>query len=69
MVKGRTGQRVRLYVRGSILGFKRSKSNQYENTSLMRPLPVPPALSSSPLVLSPVAESNLHRSHSTRLKP
>ncbi|KAI5012988.1 hypothetical protein ZWY2020_027942 [Hordeum vulgare] len=23
MVKGRTGQRVRLYVRGSILGFKR----------------------------------------------
>ncbi|KAI5011425.1 hypothetical protein ZWY2020_013562 [Hordeum vulgare] len=39
MVKGRTGQRVRLYVRGSILGFKRSKSNQYENTSLMRPLP------------------------------
>jgi hypothetical protein len=23
MVKGRTGQRVRLYVRGTILGFKR----------------------------------------------
>ncbi|KAI4981658.1 hypothetical protein ZWY2020_022150 [Hordeum vulgare] len=39
MVKGRTGQRVRLYVWGNILGFKRSKSNQYENTSLMRPLP------------------------------
>uniref|UniRef100_A0A8R7P6U1 60S ribosomal protein L35a-3 n=1 Tax=Triticum urartu TaxID=4572 RepID=A0A8R7P6U1_TRIUA len=34
MVKGRTGQRVRLYVRGTILGFKRSKSNQYESTSL-----------------------------------
>ncbi|KAI5010369.1 hypothetical protein ZWY2020_012506 [Hordeum vulgare] len=40
MVKGRTGQRVKLYVRGSILGFKRSKSNQYQNTSLMRPLPL-----------------------------
>ncbi|KAI4976495.1 hypothetical protein ZWY2020_050102 [Hordeum vulgare] len=36
MVKGRTGQRVRLYVRGTILGFKRSKSNQYENTSLVQ---------------------------------
>ncbi|KAJ4744618.1 60S ribosomal protein l35a [Rhynchospora pubera] len=36
MVKGRQGQRVRLYVRGSILGYKRSKSNQYENTSLVQ---------------------------------
>ncbi|EEC74134.1 hypothetical protein OsI_09204 [Oryza sativa Indica Group] len=36
MVKGRTGQRVRLYVRGTILGYKRSKSNQYENTSLVQ---------------------------------
>ncbi|VAI83729.1 unnamed protein product [Triticum turgidum subsp. durum] len=36
MVKGRTGQRVRLYVRGTILGFKRSKSNQYESTSLVQ---------------------------------
>ncbi|KAJ3683933.1 hypothetical protein LUZ61_013097 [Rhynchospora tenuis] len=36
MVKGRQGQRVRLYVRGTILGYKRSKSNQYENTSLVQ---------------------------------
>ncbi|KAL5202318.1 hypothetical protein ABZP36_013270 [Zizania latifolia] len=36
MVKGRQGQRVRLYVRGTILGYKRSKSNQYENTSLLQ---------------------------------
>uniref|UniRef100_A0A804Q9N7 Uncharacterized protein n=1 Tax=Zea mays TaxID=4577 RepID=A0A804Q9N7_MAIZE len=36
MVKGRTGQRVRLYVRGTILGYKRSKSNQYETTSLVQ---------------------------------
>ncbi|KAJ6832666.1 60S ribosomal protein L35a-4 [Iris pallida] len=53
MVKGRQGERVRLYVRGTILGFKRqakkfpqssacflipleSKSNQYENTSLVQ---------------------------------
>ncbi|ONM21599.1 60S ribosomal protein L35a-2 [Zea mays] len=36
MVKGRTGQRVRLYVRGTILGYKRSKSNQYETTSLIQ---------------------------------
>ncbi|VAH38917.1 unnamed protein product [Triticum turgidum subsp. durum] len=36
MVKRRTGQRVRLYVRGTILGFKRSKSNQYESTSLVQ---------------------------------
>ncbi|XP_037480352.1 60S ribosomal protein L35a-1-like [Triticum dicoccoides] len=34
--KRRTGQRVRLYVRGTILGFKRSKSNQYESTSLVQ---------------------------------
>ncbi|KAF8716256.1 hypothetical protein HU200_026540 [Digitaria exilis] len=36
MVKGRQGQRVRMYVRGTILGYKRSKSNQYENTSLLQ---------------------------------
>ncbi|CAL9757173.1 unnamed protein product, partial [Musa acuminata subsp. burmannicoides] len=36
MVKGRQGERVRLYVRGTILGYKRSKSNQYENTSLVQ---------------------------------
>ncbi|GAB4833927.1 60S ribosomal protein L35A [Ancistrocladus abbreviatus] len=36
MVKGRQGERVRLYVRGSILGYKRSKSNQYPNTSLIQ---------------------------------
>ncbi|XP_044336674.1 60S ribosomal protein L35a-1-like [Triticum aestivum] len=36
MVKGRTGQRVRLYIRGTILGFKRSTSNQYESTSLVQ---------------------------------
>uniref|UniRef100_A0A0E0L5J9 Ribosomal protein L35A n=1 Tax=Oryza punctata TaxID=4537 RepID=A0A0E0L5J9_ORYPU len=35
-MKGRQGQRVRLYVRGTILGYKRSKSNQYENTSLLQ---------------------------------
>ncbi|KAE8790008.1 60S ribosomal protein L35a-1 [Hordeum vulgare] len=29
-------RRVRLYVRGAILGFKRSKSNQYESTSLLQ---------------------------------
>ncbi|KAJ1389412.1 Translation protein, beta-barrel domain superfamily [Sesbania bispinosa] len=34
MVKGRHGERVRLYVRGTILGCKRSKSNQYPITSL-----------------------------------
>ncbi|XBI32483.1 hypothetical protein VPH35_055928 [Triticum aestivum] len=28
MVKGRTGQRVRLYVRGTILGYKRSRQIQ-----------------------------------------
>merc|ERR1712151_539085 len=36
MVKGRQGERVRLYVRGIILGYKRSKSNQYPNTSLIQ---------------------------------
>ncbi|XBI82148.1 hypothetical protein VPH35_090901 [Triticum aestivum] len=36
MVKGRTGQCIRLYVQGTILGFKRSKSNQYESTSLVQ---------------------------------
>ncbi|KAH1211908.1 60S ribosomal protein L35a-3 [Glycine max] len=36
MVKGRQGERVRLYVRGSILGYKRSKSNQYPSTSLIQ---------------------------------
>ncbi|KAL8171599.1 hypothetical protein V2J09_023403 [Rumex salicifolius] len=35
MVKGQ-GERVRLYVRGSILGYKRSKSNQYPSTSLIQ---------------------------------
>ncbi|XP_014506439.2 60S ribosomal protein L35a-1-like [Vigna radiata var. radiata] len=27
---------IRLYVRGTILGYKRSKSNQYPNTSLIQ---------------------------------
>ncbi|CAI8590648.1 unnamed protein product [Vicia faba] len=36
MVKGRQGERVRLYVRGTILGYKRSKLNQYPNTSLVQ---------------------------------
>ncbi|KAJ6837764.1 60S ribosomal protein L35a-4 [Iris pallida] len=36
MVKGRQGERVQLYVRGMILRYKRSKSNQYENTSLVQ---------------------------------
>ncbi|KAH6780528.1 Ribosomal protein L35Ae family protein [Perilla frutescens var. hirtella] len=36
MVKGRQGENVRLYVRGTILGYKRSKSNQYPNTSLIQ---------------------------------
>ncbi|GLJ45133.1 hypothetical protein SUGI_0950080 [Cryptomeria japonica] len=36
MVKERQGERVRLYVRGVILGYKRSKSNQYPNTSLIQ---------------------------------
>ncbi|KAJ7558508.1 hypothetical protein O6H91_04G043600 [Diphasiastrum complanatum] len=30
------GERVRLYVRGTILGYKRSKSNQYPSTSLLQ---------------------------------
>ncbi|KAH0865110.1 hypothetical protein HID58_082321 [Brassica napus] len=33
---GRQGERVRLYVRGTVLGYKRSKSNQYPNTSLIQ---------------------------------
>uniref|UniRef100_A0A0D9Z8N3 Uncharacterized protein n=1 Tax=Oryza glumipatula TaxID=40148 RepID=A0A0D9Z8N3_9ORYZ len=36
MVKGRTGQHRRLYVQGIILGYKRSKLNQYENTSMVQ---------------------------------
>nr|GEV93930.1 60S ribosomal protein L35a-1 [Tanacetum cinerariifolium] len=36
MVKGRQGERCRLYTRGTILGYKRSKSNQYPNTSLVQ---------------------------------
>ncbi|KAG6600953.1 60S ribosomal protein L35a-3, partial [Cucurbita argyrosperma subsp. sororia] len=36
MVKGSQGERVRLYTRGTILGYKRSKSNQYPNTSLLQ---------------------------------
>jgi large subunit ribosomal protein L35Ae len=30
------GERVRLYVRATILGYKRSKSNQYPTTSLLQ---------------------------------
>ncbi|RVX17023.1 60S ribosomal protein L35a-1 [Vitis vinifera] len=36
MVKRRQGERVKLYVRGTILRYKRSKSNQYPNTSLIQ---------------------------------
>ncbi|CAH9113160.1 unnamed protein product [Cuscuta europaea] len=36
MVKGRQGERIRLYVRGTVLGYKRSKSNQYPSTSLVQ---------------------------------
>ncbi|KEH28273.1 60S ribosomal protein L35a-3 [Medicago truncatula] len=36
MVKGRQGERIRLYVRGTVLGYKRSKVNQYPNTSLVQ---------------------------------
>ncbi|XP_047339026.1 60S ribosomal protein L35a-3-like [Impatiens glandulifera] len=36
MVKGRQGETIRLYVRGTILGYKRSKSNQYPSTSLLQ---------------------------------
>ncbi|MCO5611700.1 hypothetical protein L7F22_065958 [Adiantum nelumboides] len=32
----RKGERVRLYVRGVILGYKRGKSNQYPSTSLLQ---------------------------------
>ncbi|KAF5199877.1 60S ribosomal protein L35a-4 [Thalictrum thalictroides] len=35
-MKGRQGERVRLYVRGTVLGYKRSKSNQYPSTSLVQ---------------------------------
>jgi large subunit ribosomal protein L35Ae len=30
------GETVRLYVKGSILGYKRSKANQYSHTSLIK---------------------------------
>mmetsp|Transcript_2780 Transcript_2780/g.4794 ORF Transcript_2780/g.4794 Transcript_2780/m.4794 type:complete len:109 (-) Transcript_2780:116-442(-) len=30
------GESVRLYVRGSILGYKRSKANQYNHTALLK---------------------------------
>eukprot|EP00798_Chlamydomonas_sp_ICE-L_P012604 gene12604-15830_t len=30
------GERVRLYVKGQILGFKRSQANQYTHTSLLK---------------------------------
>ncbi|XP_059655072.1 large ribosomal subunit protein eL33w-like [Cornus florida] len=36
MVKGRQGERVRLYVRGTVLGYKRLKSNQYPSTLLVQ---------------------------------
>ncbi|KAI3510370.1 hypothetical protein L1887_17309 [Cichorium endivia] len=36
MVKGREGERIRLYTRGTVLGYKSSKSNQYPNTSLVQ---------------------------------
>ncbi|KAI3939245.1 hypothetical protein MKX01_002113 [Papaver californicum] len=36
MVKGAQGERVRLYTRGTVLGYKRSKSNQYPTTSLVQ---------------------------------
>ncbi|KAI5081855.1 hypothetical protein GOP47_0001598 [Adiantum capillus-veneris] len=32
----RKGERVRLYVRGLILGYKRGKCNQYPSTSLLQ---------------------------------
>ncbi|XP_047326543.1 60S ribosomal protein L35a-3-like [Impatiens glandulifera] len=35
-VKGRQGETIRVYVRGKILGYKRSKSNQYPSTSLLQ---------------------------------
>ncbi|KAL5701245.1 60S ribosomal protein L35a-1 [Ranunculus cassubicifolius] len=36
LVKGRQGERVRLYVRGTVLGYKRSKSNQYPSRTLVQ---------------------------------
>ena len=30
------GQSVRLYVKGQILGYKRSKANQYTHTTLIK---------------------------------
>ncbi|KAI5346520.1 PREDICTED: 60S ribosomal [Prunus dulcis] len=36
MVKERQGERIRLYVGGTVLGYKRSKSNQYPGTSLIQ---------------------------------
>eukprot|EP00389_Voromonas_pontica_P002077 GDKH01003100.1.p1 GENE.GDKH01003100.1~~GDKH01003100.1.p1 ORF type:complete len:119 (+),score=42.92 GDKH01003100.1:32-388(+) len=35
-VKRRTGQPVRLYSKAAFIGFKRSKSNQYEQQSLVK---------------------------------
>ncbi|KAI5075315.1 hypothetical protein GOP47_0009391 [Adiantum capillus-veneris] len=32
----RKGERVRIYVQGIILGYKRGKSNQYHSTSLLK---------------------------------
>ncbi|KAK4757870.1 hypothetical protein SAY87_019171 [Trapa incisa] len=36
MLKVRLGERVRLYVRGIVLRYKRSKSNQYPSTSFIQ---------------------------------
>ena len=36
MVKGNQGEHIRFYVRRIILGYKRLKSNQYPNTSLIQ---------------------------------
>ncbi|XP_076934746.1 large ribosomal subunit protein eL33y-like [Bidens hawaiensis] len=36
MVKNRQGECIRLYTRGTVLGYKKSKSNQYPNTSLVQ---------------------------------
>lgn len=30
------GERVRLFVRGNVLGYKRSKANQYNHTALLK---------------------------------
>ncbi|XP_011069703.1 60S ribosomal protein L35a-3-like [Sesamum indicum] len=35
MVKGCQGERVKLYERGTVRGYKRSKSNQYPNISFI----------------------------------